>query len=282
MRLRIFYVFCALRYLAICHVLKFRLTSSKARIVILLIWVFAASLMSPWAIYYRQEHVSFTSTHPPQPICRQVWPDVNMERIFFLIAIFLFCYTIPLVSITVCYALIGYRVCNRQAFVSTCQLSSETLNKSKVKVVKMLVVVVVIFACSWLPLYVVNLRLLFGDHFDEHGVEFSILVRIVIPIVQWCGSANSCVNPIVYCLFSRKFRDGFRGMIMFCRLGRGRRRLRRRPISHRGSTAGNSCSYSDGEHQMRIRRGLRVSMQASVGIMRDPNAYENIFQNTSI
>lgn len=29
-------------------------------------------------------------------------------------------------------------------------------------------------------------------------------------MMQWAGSANSCVNPFIYCFFSHKFRAGFK------------------------------------------------------------------------
>jgi len=137
-------VFC--RYLAICHGLRCHVTGKMARIIIVLIWSFAASVMSPWAVFYQLEHKD-----PPAPtgntsnitaqsmtttsgfgaeyvdyMCVQRWPTDSMERNYFLVAIFVtcytiplvvisVCYTIPLVVISVCYALIARRVCNRGA-----------------------------------------------------------------------------------------------------------------------------------------------------------------------
>jgi len=45
-------------------------------------------------------------------VCEQRWPSFSMERNYFLAAIFVTCYTIPLVVISGCYALIGRRVSN--------------------------------------------------------------------------------------------------------------------------------------------------------------------------
>ena len=128
------------RYLAICHGLRCHVTGKMARIIIALIWSFAASIMSPWAVFYEQrEHgdhlqlptgntsddVTAQPTTTPTPgvdeaeyveyVCVQRWPSPRMERNYFLVAIFVTCYTIPLVVISVCYVLIGRRVCNRGA-----------------------------------------------------------------------------------------------------------------------------------------------------------------------
>jgi len=110
-----------------------------ARIMIALIWSFAASIMSPWAVFYQQRELedahevptgnsSYVTAQPTttaatsgfgggaeyvQYVCDQRWPSRTMERNYFLAVIFVTCYTIPLVVISVCYALIARRVCNR-------------------------------------------------------------------------------------------------------------------------------------------------------------------------
>jgi len=104
-----------LRYLAICHGLRCHVTGKMARISIVLIWTFATSIMSPWAVFYQQlEHVNprpptgntsdvttLTTTTSAfgfdvEYVCMQRWPSERMERNYFLAAIFVTCYTIPL------------------------------------------------------------------------------------------------------------------------------------------------------------------------------------------
>jgi len=107
------------RYLAICHALRCHVTGKMARIIIVLIWSFAASVMSPWAVFYqRLEHgdpqlpttgnASTVTAQTPTPtttsgsdgvgnsveyVCVQRWPSARMERNYFLAAIFVTCYT---------------------------------------------------------------------------------------------------------------------------------------------------------------------------------------------
>ena len=85
----------------------------------------------------------------------------------------------------------------------------KVIYRSKVRVLKMLVVVVVLFVCCWLPLYGVNMRIYFGPALDSNSFEFDVLTQVVMPVIQWMALTSSAVNPIVYCLFSRKFRVGF-------------------------------------------------------------------------
>ena len=90
----------------------------------------------------------------------------------------------------------------------------QVVNRSKIRVVKMLIVVVVVFAFCWLPLYAVNIRIFFGRPLDVDGTEFALLTQTVIPVAQWIGLSSCAVNPLVYCLFSAKFRDGFRTLLV--------------------------------------------------------------------
>jgi len=94
------------------------------------------------------------------------------------------------------------------------RVGSQVVNRSKVRVVKMLVVVVVVFAFCWLPLYAVNVRIFFGSPLDVDEAEFQLLTQTVIPVAQWIGLSSCAVNPVVYCLFSAKFRDGFRKVLV--------------------------------------------------------------------
>jgi len=63
----------------------------------------------------------------------------------------------------------------------------------------MLVVVVVVFAFCWLPLYAVNVRIFFGAPLNVDDAEFSLLTQTVIPVAQWTGLSSCAVNPVVYC-----------------------------------------------------------------------------------
>lgn len=82
--------------------------------------------------------------------------------------------------------------------------------KSKIKVVKMLVVVVILFVLSWLPLYVIFARIKLGGALESSEEE---MIQIATPIAQWLGASNSCINPILYAFFNKKYRKGFAAII---------------------------------------------------------------------
>ena len=80
--------------------------------------------------------------------------------------------------------------------------------RSKFKVVKMLMVVVIAFTISWLPLYLIWLLVKFSDLEKVTG-NFQYFLEISMPLAQWLGASNSCVNPALYAYFNKKYRQGF-------------------------------------------------------------------------
>lgn len=42
------------------------------------------------------------------------------------------------------------------------------------------------------------------------------LILGVLPVAQWLGAANSCINPILYAFMNRKFRAGFWHLFRTC------------------------------------------------------------------
>lgn len=196
--------------MAICHVMHFGTTRKMARIIIGLIWLCAATIMAPWLIFYQQ--VLQSNDQQKLYICGDIWPSEDAKKWYFFGVIFLFYFTIPLLLITLFYTLISCRVWHRNAPGIT--NASRVIYQSKVKVLQMMIVVVILFASFWMPLYAVNLRMLFGSKLNEKDLHF--VAQTVIPIVQWLGSSNSCMNPVIYCVFSRKFRVGFADILRRC------------------------------------------------------------------
>jgi len=63
----------------------------------------------------------------------------------------------------------------------------------------MLVTVVVVFTFSWLPLYVVHLRLYYGPSLDTSSLEFALLVQVFSRIYSNCsqGQITGFARPSV-------------------------------------------------------------------------------------
>ena len=75
----------------------------------------------------------------------------------------------------------------------------------------MLVVVVIIFMLSWLPLYAIFIRIKLGN--EQMEPWEGVLLAYATPVAQWLGASNSCINPILYAYFNQKYRRGFTAII---------------------------------------------------------------------
>ena len=83
------------------------------------------------------------------------------------------------------------------------------------QVIKMLMVVVILFAVCWLPLHLFNIILDFVPQLrNEDQPEASSIVVAVYTTVHWVAMSNSFVNPIIYCFLNDSFRVRRRARIV--------------------------------------------------------------------
>lgn len=251
-------LFC--RCLAICYPLSYKITWRTCKIIMCGIWTFSVVLMIPYLVVYNLE---LYSSHPDLTyVCSPRWPSTTFETIYFLAGSLLFCYSIPLVLITTCYCVIGYKVWHRKA--PGVYGSNGIIHRSKIKVVKMLVVVVVLFAASWFPLWVIQIKM----RMDPPSKDDFILFNYVIPICQWLGCANSSINPIVYSLFSKKIRTRIKTILM-CK--KAAYEIPRQ-LSSYASTRYVSVDYTNGHVTLRTN-GLQKERKAS----RTDRLFNNVY-----
>ncbi|XP_016935329.4 neuropeptide SIFamide receptor [Drosophila suzukii] len=204
------------RFIAIWWPLK-QMTKRRARIMIIGIWVIALVTTIPWLLFFdlvpAEEVFSdalLSAYSQPQFLCQEVWPPGTDGNLYFLLANLVACYLLPMSLITLCYVLIWIKVSTRSIPGESKDAQMDRMQqKSKVKVIKMLVAVVILFVLSWLPLYVIFARIKFGSDISQE--EFEILKK-VMPVAQWLGSSNSCINPILYSV-NKKYRRGFAAII---------------------------------------------------------------------
>ncbi|CAB3364245.1 Hypothetical predicted protein [Cloeon dipterum] len=164
------------RFLAIWYPLKCQITKRRARLMIMVIWLVALTTTIPWALFF--DLVTVFKEQPDVQICLEVWPPGLDGDLYFLLANLLLCYVVPTILISICYILIWIRVSRRSIPTDTKDGQVERMQqRSKFKVVKMLVAVVVLFVLSWLPLYVIFARIKLGGDITgwEEDVSYILI-----------------------------------------------------------------------------------------------------------
>ncbi|KAK3090816.1 hypothetical protein FSP39_014913 [Pinctada imbricata] len=235
------------RFYAITYPLKARITSSKYKIVITVIWIFAISLSAVQLKVCRVEvMVDPADNQSYVKMCSEVWEDPikNGREIYTLLILFL-TYIIPLTILTITYSIVGCILWRRTAPGNSDAVRDQMQLKAKLKVVKMLVTIVLLFGLCWLPLHIFFLVYDFSSIKDlvKNDPHLTYVLNIVYFVVHWLAMSNSFVNPVIYGLMNDNFRADLRTLIFqLCPCACKSTRSRHRVVKKKSR---NSCLRDD-------------------------------------
>ncbi|RNA16110.1 SERotonin octopamine receptor family [Brachionus plicatilis] len=120
-----------------------------------------------------------------------------------------------------------------------------TAVKNEQKAVKVLGIVFVIFVIAWGPFAIINIL---SAIFPKESIHPSLLDTLT-----WLGYVSSCINPIIYNAFNKKFRTAFKH-VLFCRLKALRKSSQRRShnkIMYPKSTNEKDISFQSSSRPIR-------------------------------
>ncbi|XP_071038920.1 thyrotropin-releasing hormone receptor-like [Parasteatoda tepidariorum] len=220
------------RYIAICHPMKAQIvcTVSRAKKIIIGVWIFACLYCSPWLFLTKIKPLHYKGLESRETCTFALGRNSYLGYYFTDIILF---YVFPLILSCILYGLIARVLFSRniQNGKSNGMMTPQEQRKSspnatnaRAQVVKMLAVVVAVFALLWLPYRVL---LVYNSFAQRRYMElwFLMFCKTMIFI-------NSAINPILYNAMSIKFRRAFKIMLS---CGKTRRRIKGPYISVAGS-----------------------------------------------
>ncbi|XP_028830849.1 neuropeptide FF receptor 1 [Denticeps clupeoides] len=191
------------RYLSVRCPLRSRSLFTRRRILaaITVVWVISASICIPLAITMRLDELSLQGL-PLLPVCSEAWPHPRLRQAYNIL-LFSALYCLPVSFNLVIGFLTGRRLCGAglgavggRCF-SELDPRSQAVHASRLRsrrqIARMVVALVLLFAVSWLPLYLVDLWV---DCKQQPPPGWLLQAR---PFAQWLGLTNSSLNPICYC-----------------------------------------------------------------------------------
>ena len=188
------------------------ISTGKSAMFLFIIHAFSIGLCIPYfiALDYNESEMS----------CSESWTSVHYRQTY-TIVLFLCQYALPLITMTIAYVLIYHSLHSdltrllsvasesrdRRSHSRTSTFSKDSMEfkrkEQNIRLAKMFVIVVVVFAISMFPNQVLWLWVDFGNGADHKYFHYiSVVCRI-------CTYANSVLNPFIYALKSREFRSGF-------------------------------------------------------------------------
>lgn len=135
----------------------------------------------------------------PEP-AELVWKYLDLST-------FLLLYLLPLLVITTTYTRLAKKLWLRNAIGDVTTQQYITHRRNKKKSIKMLVLVVVVFAVCWFPLncYVVLISSL--------GIKTKNSLYFAL---HWFAMSSTCYNPFIYCWLNESFRAELRALLCMC------------------------------------------------------------------
>lgn len=141
--------------------------------------------------------------------CQARYPHPALEfRQWLTLATFLTQYALPLSITAVAYVGVTRRVWWRAVVGAATKEQLSVQLRAKKKTVKMLLVVVVLFALCWLPLNTYHLVADFGGSLGPFRHSSSVFF-----LCHWFAMSNVCYNPFIYCWLNDHFRSGARTLL---------------------------------------------------------------------
>ncbi|RZF41430.1 hypothetical protein LSTR_LSTR000144 [Laodelphax striatellus] len=191
------------RYMAIMWPLRPRMSKHHAKITITVVWAIAIATAFP----------IFTVSHLSQPspwhkscqrfICTENWESKEYQG-FYTFLLLIMQYVVPFTVLVFTYTRIAVVVWGKRIPGEAENSRDVRMARSKKKMIKMMVTVVVVFTVCWLPL---NIFLLLWEQNPELS-SWELMPHLFFAC-HWLAMSHTCYNPIIYCWMNSRFRLGF-------------------------------------------------------------------------
>ncbi|CAH8869565.1 unnamed protein product [Trichobilharzia szidati] len=188
--------------------------------IIICIWTIAFTGSTVQLFATRTDIQQQNQTHSEQEVeypvdiklCQESWDGDEYKRSIYTIVLFLVIYVIPLGIQISTYGYIAFRLWNRITPGEQIKCVEDVRLKEKKRIIKMLVFIVAMFGVCWLPSHLFFLLQDFHPEFRKIPDDSK---RIIFGVCHWIAMSNTFVNPIIYLIMSKSFRDDFK-QIMKC------------------------------------------------------------------
>ncbi|XP_016106127.1 neuropeptide FF receptor 1-like [Sinocyclocheilus grahami] len=189
------------RYYAVHSPLQSRAYFTRRRILasVTIVWLVSSVICMPVAIVTRRDEVALIEGLAiVLPVCGEVWPQPRLRQAYNVL-LFSALYCLPVgFNLT-----LAFLTCRRLRSTGSegrfteldprSQALHETRLRGRRQIARMVAALVLLFALSWLPMYVTDIWL---DRELRHPPDWLLQTR---PFAQWLGLTNSSLNPFCYC-----------------------------------------------------------------------------------
>ncbi|XP_026322210.1 RYamide receptor-like [Hyposmocoma kahamanoa] len=242
------------RYMAIMRPLKPRLSRTAAKLVVAVVWTCALATAAPIAFVSRTQKPSEWHKFCELEVCLEHWEHRKQSEQYSM-ALLALQFGLPLCALVCTYARIAHAVWGGRPPGEAQSARDTRIRRSKRKMIKMMVAVVIVFTVCWLPL-----NFLWSLHEDDESWGAWPGMPYVWFASHWLAMSHSCYNPIIYCYMNARYRRGFK-MALCCllRIHAGTRS----PLFRRSTSMGEGVPMSATTQAMIHSLRMRTAACAS-------------------
>ncbi|TDH16851.1 hypothetical protein EPR50_G00002240 [Perca flavescens] len=188
------------RYCSVASALKNRTKSCPAKWTCAIIWTLATLATAPTSIF------STVSNVTGEKLCLLRFPGGQYWLALYHIQKLLLGFVLPMSIVSISYIMLLRFVRNR---------TMKTSNpKRRCQVTKSITIVVLSFFLCWMPNHAITLwSVLVKLNVANWDKAYYIVHTYVFPLTVCLAHTNSCLNPIIYCLMRKEFRNKLRSLI---------------------------------------------------------------------
>ncbi|KAH3888151.1 neuropeptide S receptor-like [Dreissena polymorpha] len=203
------------RYMAICKPLRFTISNSRARRMVIISWILSLVVSIPQLFIFVQTVDDVNPDNSVKYGCHSKGYTAQWQRQLYLTFMTVYILIFPGVVLSFCYINVA-RVVWKQGRSESYSANGDTslrrfiVNKgiislAKMKTVKMTFCIIITFIACWTPYFVTTLCIVYGDlHIPQAVLAFAETIALL----------QSAVNPLLYGLFNIKLFKGL--MDIFC------------------------------------------------------------------
>nr|XP_023671048.1 probable G-protein coupled receptor 19 [Paramormyrops kingsleyae] len=183
---------CMDRFYTIVYPLSFKVSREKAKKMILASWMFDAAFVSPCFFFYGSSQDGHCNFFLPD-----TWDGISYGVTHLLVGL-----VVPMVLILLFYHKVVKYIWRISTDGCTVRRTMNIVPRTKVKTIKMFLMLNFVFLLTWIPFYVAQLWHP-KDNFSKQGVLFFVAIT-------WVSFSSAASKPTLYSIYNASFRRGMK------------------------------------------------------------------------
>ncbi|ESP05061.1 hypothetical protein LOTGIDRAFT_208014 [Lottia gigantea] len=188
---------CIDRFYTIIYPLSFKVTRGTAKKLIAFSWAFAAILCCLNFYFFE---VTDSPSRSNTKVCPTYIPVSEWPGIVYTLCIVICQFVIPLLIMVIGYTRVFKHIWRTEIGPRPVQRTTNPVPRTKVKMVKMLIIVSYTSVLSYLPFYIVQLWFCFDQNAFTDPTIFVFVALLVL--------SNGVSKPLIYLCYNSNFRRG--------------------------------------------------------------------------